>query len=793
MFEGIQKHYVIVDTVEKVNELLEHIDGKGLNPDDPFDVITFDTEDTSLNVRKGHVIGFSVSAAPGFSYYLPILVWNAEKGELEEPKIGTHGAKEVGLKILKILTKRKLVMHNGDYDCRITKHDLGIDLLPALYAENILVIHTVQEEGAGRGGAEIFGLKKVAIAIQDKIGLDVEKAANEEQIELRESIRKNGGAISKANYEIFKADYEVLGKYAAADADLTFREYVYYMTKLIDEGMEKFFFEDEVMPLYKEVTIPMEDHGIALDIPLLEKTKADIIADMEKQKKIVIDTLLKDEPGQRWVIDQALKNFPPSNKGTWAQAFIERYALPLPKSEKTGKYSISKVTLANLEDSWQKELLQTGNMDLMPEKERIRISLALWKQLNDGDYFNVQSPTQLAEIVFKYYGEPPIKASDDTGKESFDTVVIQTLASKYEWVENLRIYRKLQKIKTTYIDRFLDGQEDGRYYFYYKQHGTVSGRYASDAQQLPKPMEDEQDVPIVVHYNHLVRAFLIAGPGRKFVDADFESLEPHCFASVSGDEGLRDIFRNNWDFYSTIAIKTEKLDEDKKKYPDGVSADKKSPVFLKKVDPIKRQSAKGYALGVPYGMEGFALGKRLNIPRKEAQALVDGYLNGFPQLKEWYNGSREFVYKNGYIKTLVGRTRHLPEVKRIYDTFGLNILNWQYRKQLVAEGICTQEDVDKIYRDFKNGRNNCLNFQLQSLGASVVGRAAIAITRKLKELGIDGWVCAQVHDQLIVDIEESRAEEFRPWMEKLMAETTKLPGVELTAPAEIGDNMRETH
>ena len=135
---------------EKVNELLEHIDGKGLDPNDPFDVITFDTEDTSLNVRKGHVIGFSVSAAAGFGYYLPILVWNAERGELEEPKIGTHGAKEVGLKILKILAGRKLVMHNGDYDCRITKHDLGIDLLPALYAENILVIHTVQEEGAGR-------------------------------------------------------------------------------------------------------------------------------------------------------------------------------------------------------------------------------------------------------------------------------------------------------------------------------------------------------------------------------------------------------------------------------------------------------------------------------------------------------------------------------------------------------------------------------------------------------------------------------------------------------------------
>ena len=792
MFEGVKKNYVIVDSKEKVNQLLEHIGDHGLDPNDVYDVIAFDTEDTGLNVRKDHVIGFSVCAEVGESFYFPMLNWDAKQEKLVEPQIAGVGAITVGKKILNILKGRKLVMHNGDYDCRIVNHDLGIDLLSALYAENILVIHTVQEEGAGRGGAEIFGLKKVAIAIQDKIGLDVEKAANEEQLELWESIKNNGGAVSKAHYEIYKAAYQVLGKYAAADTDLTLREYIYFMQKLVAENMQQFFFEDEVMPLYKEVTIPMEDHGIALDIPLLEKTKADIIKDMEAQKKVVVDTLLKEEPGQRWVIDQAIKNFPCKKTGAWATAFIERYALPIPKSEKTGKYLITKANIAALEDGWQKEFLQTGNEDLVPEKERVRISLALWKEMNDGDYFNVQSSRQLADIVFNYYKEEPPKVSEK-GQEAFDGAVIEILSKKYEWVENLRIYRKLQKIKTTYIDRFLDGQEDGRYYFYYRQNGTVSGRYASDAQQLPKPMEEEQDVPIVVHYNHLVRKFLISGPGYSFVDADFESLEPHCFASVSGDEGLRDIFRNNWDFYSTIAIRTEKLDKDKKKYPDGVSADKSSPVFLKKLDPVKRQSAKGYALGVPYGMEGFALGKRLGIPRKDAQALVDGYLNGFPQLKEWYNSSREFVYKNGYIKTLVGRTRHLQETKKIYDTFGLNILNWQYRKQLVQEGICTQEEVDKIYRDFKNGRNNCLNFQLQSLGASVVGRAAIAITRKLKELGIDGWVCAQVHDQLIVCLEEGRAEEFKPWMEKLMAETTILPGVELRAPAEIGKNMYETH
>ena len=792
MFEGVKKNYVIVDSKEKVNQLLEHIGDHGLDPNDVYDVIAFDTEDTGLNVRKDHVIGFSVCAEVGESFYFPMLNWDAKQEKLVEPQIAGVGAITVGKKILNILKGRKLVMHNGDYDCRIVNHDLGIDLLSALYAENILVIHTVQEEGAGRGGAEIFGLKKVAIAIQDKIGLDVEKAANEEQLELWESIKNNGGAVSKAHYEIYKAAYQVLGKYAAADTDLTLREYIYFMQKLVAENMQQFFFEDEVMPLYKEVTIPMEDHGIALDIPLLEKTKADIIKDMEAQKKVVVDTLLKDEPGQRWVIDQAIKNFPCKKTGAWATAFIERYALPIPKSEKTGKYSITKANVAALEDGWQKEFLQTGNEDLVPEKERVRISLALWKEMNDGDYFNVQSSRQLADIVFNYYKEEPPKVSEK-GQEAFDGAVIEILSKKYEWVENLRIYRKLQKIKTTYIDRFLDGQEDGRYYFYYRQNGTVSGRYASDAQQLPKPMEDEQDVPLVIHYNHLVRKFLISGPGYSFVDADFESLEPHCFASVSGDEGLRDIFRHGHDFYSTIAIKTEKLDQDTKRFPNGVSADKKSPVYLKKLDPVARQKAKAYSLGLAYGMSSFALGKNLKISTKEAQKLVDGYFEGFPELKKWYDRSRQFTYENGFIRNYLGRYRHLPQVKKIYDMFGEQIMDWKFRKKLTDEYEIPEKEVLQIYSEFKNGRNNCLNFQLQSLGASVVGRAAIAITRKLKELGIDGWVCAQVHDQLIVCLEEDRAEEFKPWMEKLMTETTILPGVELRAPAEIGKNMYETH
>ena len=155
-------------------------------------------------------------------------------------------------------------------------------------------------------------------------------------------------------------------------------------------------------------------------------------------------------------------------------------------------------------------------------------------------------------------GIKPLVAGTQTksGRAQFDMDMVEHLSKDYPWAENLRIYNKLLKVKSTYVDRFLEGHEDGRYYFYFKQNGTVSGRYGSDAQQLPKPLEEGQDAPILMKYINIVRAFLIAGKGRKVIDADYESLEPHCFASVSGDKGLQEIFEKNWDFYSTVAIKT---------------------------------------------------------------------------------------------------------------------------------------------------------------------------------------------------------------------------------------------
>ena len=407
------------------------------------------------------------------------------------------------------------------------------------------------------------------------------------------------------------------------------------------------------------------------------------------------------------------------------------------------------------------------------------------KEYNDGDFINIQSKKHLGEIIFDYMGIKPKVAGSNTksGRAKFDMDMVVDLAKTNSWAENLRIYNKLLKVKSTYVDRFLDRNENGRYYFYFKQNGTVSGRYGSDAQQLPKPLEEGEDAPILMKYVNIVRAFLIAGKGRKVIDADYESLEPHCFASVSGDKGLQEIFEKNWDFYSTVAIKTEKL--------EGVSADKSADNYLKKLDPVKRNQAKAYSLGIAYGMEAFALGKTLDVTQDAAKELVNGYLDGFPELKEWRERSRQKAKEQGYVDNYVGRIRHLPRVKKIYDKFGDRMLDWRFRKELEVQ--YGRDQVMKAYRDYRNGRNNCLNFQLQSLAAAVVNRAALKINRKAKELGFDALVQAQVHDQLIINVKEDQAEEFSTIVQEIMETETKLPGVTLKAPPEISDNWRDGH
>lgn len=190
-------------------------------------------------------------------------------------------------------------------------------------------------------------------------------------------------------------------------------------------------------------------------------------------------------------------------------------------------------------------------------------------------------------------------------------------------------------------------------------------------------------------------------------------------------------------------------------------------------------------------MDAYSLKMGLGITQAEAEELVNGYLDGFPQLKEWRINSRQQVKDHGFIVNKVGRIRHLPKVKKIYQTFGDQMMDWRYRKEL--EKTYGNDQVTAWYRDYRNGLNNCLNYQLQSLAAAVVNRAAIQINRKLKELGVDGRVQAQIHDQLIINVPEDQAEFLAPIISKIMEVTTQLDGVTLKAPPELSRNFRDGH
>jgi DNA polymerase I-like protein with 3'-5' exonuclease and polymerase domains len=767
-----EKSYVTVNSKETLKELIEHINSSEL--------VAYDTETNSLNPRKGLIIGFSVSGEIGKGYYMPIREWKND--QLVELQIEGTNADKLAKYAISQLLKKKLVMHNASFDIRFTKSFYGVDLLPALHADTAMLVHTVKEEGAF-GFGNPFGLKSIAKMVQKEIGLDVESEANEEQLELKASIKANGGAVSKDNFEIYKADMAILAKYAAADTDLTLRIYNHFLQVLKDEGLEYFFFEEEVMPVYREVTIPMEEHGIRLNVALIQETQDNITKDLEEQSTLVVKELLALPQVRGWILEQARTAYPPKHKGTFAQRLLEQSGIELPKSDKTGKFTINKAAVTALAEGPIKDFLLTGDESYLTKEQVARVSMTLWKEDNDGQFFNIQSKDQLGKIAFEVLGEKPLSATTK-GKPQFDEDMIQSISAKYSWAKHLRLYNKLTKIKTAYVDRFLDAAEDEKFYPYFKQNGTVSGRYGSDLQQLPKPLEEGQEEALLTGYTNVVRAFFICDEGTKLLDTDYASLEPRVFATVAGDQGLKDIFNNDLDFYSHIAIKTEKL--------EGVSAHTKAPNFLKKIDPVKRQTAKGYALGVPYGMSGYALAMSLGIDKKEGERLVEGYLNGFPQLREWREQSRKFIKENGYIKNKVGRIRHLPKAKEIYAAFGDKILDdWRFRKDIEREyGV---EAVTNLYRDYKNALNNCLNYQIQSYSASIVNRAALQINRKFRKENIVGQVIAQIHDQLICQVREEDVKRACEIMQDCMENTTRLDGVELVAIPEVAVNFRDGH
>ena len=713
--------------------------------------LAWDIETTGLNVRKDEIIGFGVS--------------NGEKGYYVAHKAYAKGklhklvSANMCVKVLNLLKSKNLITWNGSFDSRFTLHYFGVDLTMSIWSDGMLAKHTVEEE-------QPFRLKDVAKKLY---GED----ATEEQTLMKQSIKDNGGSSK----EFYKADLDIMGNYCVQDCLLTYRIDSHYQSLIAKEGLTRFYHIDEVMPLYREVTIPMELKGVPLDMGLLRKAYGDIQDDLEKIEASIQSELVPLlEEFKAWYL---WKDYPPSRTGLFAQEIADYNNWDTPMT-KTGKYSLTAKTLKDVEESEWKSYLTSKNFMLSKEQITL-IQMRMFKKSGLKYMFNLSSKHHLKKVFFEKLGEEPLSKTP-TGLPQVNDDFLDLMAQKYDWVKSLRSYNKLIKLKGTYIERFLDREENGVFYPSFFQHRTVSGRYGSDLQQLPKAKDVGE--PIVLKYVNLIRKFFIAGEGFKFIDVDYESLEPHVFAHVSGDQKLKDIFIKGHDFYSTIVITTEQLMD--------YSPDKKADNYLGKLNKAARDGGKPYALGIPYGMEDFALGLTLGIDQKQAQKKINGYLEGFPVLAKWMQDTDEQIRTKGYIKSEAGRIRHHKEAPAIYAAHGRYILNSLEVWKRFNENPKKYSSMKYLRKKYKNALDNGKNFQIQSLGASIVNRACIAIAREFKRTGIDGYICAQVHDQVISRVPEKHVERCKKSIQYLMENTYKI-SIPLKAPADVGDNFYDAH
>jgi len=680
------------------------------------DLLAFDTETTGLNVRKDKVIGFGVSTdVDGF--YLPLHYWSA--GALQ------RGYPEFLSSILAVLTTKKLLMFNASFDARMAESNFGIDLVPQLHCDVMLLKHTCDENYP-------FGLKEIASMV---FGAD----SKAEKEAMQASIKANGGA--KTDY--YKADLETMSRYCVQDCLLTFKLYKHYSKELERQGLVQFYYNEEVLPLYKDVTIPMERAGVQLDVAALQQALKEINYDMQQLETTIQHAIMPQlELFTKWFLN---KDYP---------------------------------------------YKETGRIGKMMKKKGILLEAAqmqAWAEDSEGYMFNLLSKHHLKKLFFDTLGETALSRTDPSptypnGQPQVDDDFLDAMAAKYPWAADLRVYNKLTKLKGTYIERLLEESEEGRFYPSFKQHGTVSGRFSGDMQQLPRPIEEGAAHPLVVKYTSLIRTFILPDTGSLLCSADYEQLEPSVFAHTSGDPALHAIFNTGLDFYSEVAIRTERL--------AGVSSDKSATNYLGKLDKVARQKAKAYALGIAYGMTGYKLQFEIGVSQEAAEQLVQDYLNAFPELHSWMNASKDAVRYSGRVKTLTGRVRHMPEAVRLHSMYGTRLLDslqlWKDFNTNPAAYARAKEDRKRMI----NMLNNSINFKVQGLAASIVNRSCIKLARELKQAGLKSNIRLTVHDEIVLNVPLEEKEIVFTLTQNVMQNIMKLD-VPLRTVPQFGNNFKE--
>lgn len=353
-----------------------------------------------------------------------------------------------------------------------------------------------------------------------------------------------------------------------------------------------------------------------------------------------------------------------------------------------------------------------------------------------GENFNINSPKQLAEILFFKLNLPPVKKTK-TGLSTDEEVLEKLKENGAEIAKAILEYRKLAKLKNTYVDAIPKlRDENNRVHTTFNQIGTTTGRLSSSDPNL-------QNIPVKTDEGIKIRQGFIAEKGSILMGIDYSQIELRVLAQLSGDENLRAAYQNNMDLHSLTARKIFELSEN-----DEVTRE-------------QRIIAKTINFSIIYGKTAFGLAKELGITQREASEYIERYFNQYPRVKEFEKEIVEFTEKNGYTETLFGRRRIIE---------GINSKNKNIKSQ--AERMA-------------------VNSVIQGTAAEVLKQVMIEIYRYIKDkAGIS--LLLQVHDELIFEISLDRLEEYRENIEKIMKECVKFDSVPLEINTNIGVNWAET-
>lgn len=355
-----------------------------------------------------------------------------------------------------------------------------------------------------------------------------------------------------------------------------------------------------------------------------------------------------------------------------------------------------------------------------------------------GVEFNVSSPAQVGEVLFDKLQLDEKAKKTKTGQYSTSEDILEKLKSKHEIVGKILDFRGLKKLLSTYIDALplLINPITGKVHTSFNQTVAATGRLSSTNPNL-------QNIPIRDAQGKEIRKAFIPDDGEVFLSADYSQIELRIMAHLSQDTHMLEAFRQGHDIHTATAAKIYK-------------------VAMNEVSSDMRGKAKTANFGIIYGISTFGLADRLNIPRKEAKQLIDGYFETYPQVKQYMDEVIQEAKTKGYVETIFGRKRYLSDIN-------------------------SQNSIVRGYAE-----RNAINAPIQGSAADIIKIAMINIQKRLLDEGLKAKMIMQVHDELNFSVPKDEIELIKKLVTEEMEGAANL-SVRLIADCDVGENWLEAH